>query len=584
MAGTHILHQMSLTLVSPAQALWWQTTYTRSVALAMDAATRGAPRDITRLLPHKDMAPSGCGGCTLLSAGSADDALSTCHVEGLCPVPLVGYSECEECGLLKCADGCANAKLNRVQRAHLCVATLMAFGVTDVASPLALQIMDSVPVWRENGIGGLVNKKTLLVDGVTMPTLSKRSVDFTGFLVVQTVDDMTRWTPCTTETVGAISLPGLVRKYGAVALAGYQGNVVPVRKHVSDGQEEEEEQNKDNATLLQENKSLQLQLANLRHEMQRGENLVEEMTREREHGQSLFVSPAPGPMRPFRPAIAGSKHGAIDQHAALRLGKVFLTFENVLSSMDAVPNAVASMHVIQPGLSKGCEPGKNKEIKLRVAKFPPGIAHLDLPPNLEQEMEAKFSEFENLLRQYASEAAMCKDFYKAKDFMAVLHMLEMEAQRKCMQAISNYASTGGDVQVVKCSTLTIVLAADGIIRDLLYEAFNYGWIVNTCDPKSPTIMDGLNKMVATVTVPPTAGRQGKARNKREPTGQRPEEGQATQKAMTGKERRAKEVCFKFNDNEPPCAGKQTCPLSRRHVCRKCGENHAQSLTPTCKEA
>lgn len=556
----------------------------------MDAASRSTPRDITRLPPRKDMAPSACRGCTLLSAGSADDVLSTCHVADLCPVPLVGYSECEQCGQLKCADGCADAKFNRIQRAHLCVATLMAFGVIDVASPLAFQIVDSVPVWRENGIGGLLNKKTLLVDGVTMPTLSKRSVDFSGFLVIQTVDDMTQWTPCTPETVGAISLPGLVRKYGAVALAGYQGNVNPARKRVeledsseSEGQEDGE-QNKDNATLRRENKNLQLQLANLRREMQKGESLVDDMTREREQGQSLFVSPAPGPMRPFRPAIAGSKHGAIDQHAALRLGKVFLTFENVLSSMDAVPNAVASMHVIQPGLSKGCEPGKNKEVKLRVAKFPPGIAHLDLPPNLEQEMEAKFAEFENLLRQYGSEATMCNGFYKAKDVMAVLRMLEIEAQRKCMQAISNYAGTGGDVQVVKCSTLTIVLAADGIIRDLLYQAFNYGLIINTCDPKSPTIMDGLGKMVATITVPLMAGRQGKVRNKREPTGQRPEEGQATQKALTGKERRAKEVCFKFNDNEPPCAGKQTCPLNRRHVCRKCGENHAQSLTPACKEA
>jgi len=246
-----------------------------------------------------------------------------------------------------------------------------------------------------------------------------------------------------------------------------------------------------------------------------------------------------------------------------------------------------SFHTLVPLLCDACEPGKNKEQKIRVFSFPVGTSHVDIPrgQGLEQAWEQKFSEFRSTLRQYGSEAVLCEGFYSALHFTALYELAALEAQRQLERAMALLDKA--DMRIpVRCSPVRIVTAVDMIIKAALDMAFRFGKVIDVLDGRHIVVLEGFQSLAPTFIDP----RQQQQR-KRPAQGERA--GDAAQTAPKVRlspdeahakvqERRAKEICFNYNRNEAPCAGVETCPKGRKHICLKGQENHAKSLTQGCK--
>jgi hypothetical protein len=541
----------------------------------MGAALVGEPRDLGQALA--DLVASECPGCTLLNAGCARDALVTGHMGAMCPIPTSAFSACSGCGRNVCTAECGSRQDTRLSRAMLLAMVLAAFQVDDPKSPTAVQISQSVKVWEENDTLALLNAHAVVVDGVTVAALNKRSLAaFTGWWQVlplgQGVVQGSRWACCAAGVQDALNMPGFLRKFAGVNLRRYTGAQASSVRLRDQGRGEEEGEEARASDLV----TLQRQVAALQKLNQEQEQNVRSLTTANE-ALRTGASTAVGPMDSavFQPVLRGSKFGQIDTRSALNWGKCHLTLENVLCSSGSVREAISSVHSLIPLLCDACDPGKNKEQKCRVTSFLPGTTHVEIPRvGLEALWAQKFAEFRSTLKQFGSEGVLCAGFYTATQFFALYELLEKAAQRLHDKA----AVDKSDLRTpIKCTSFKIVEAVDTIIRALLDEAFRFGKVIDPLDVRNLVVLEGLQSVGPTFT-------ESRARPKRPPQGDRVGETlQNLPKAQaSGKERRAGEICYKFNKNEYPCNNTEPCRTGRMHVCLKCKGAHAQSLTPSCK--
>ena len=568
-------------LLLPQQApRWFEQVLGKVAAAAIDAATAGEPRNLDFALA--ELVASECQGCTLLNAGCAKDALFTSHMGASCPIPSGAFGQCPACQQEECDVGCVQRQYMRLIRATFLALVLAAFRVDDLKSALAIQISRSVKVWAANNTLALLNARPVVVEGVAVPTLNKRSLaTFTGWLRVEQDAAGLQWMACGAADQGALSLSSFLRKFATVNLAGYSGaQVSAVRpRDVAGGGGGAGGAGGAGAGAA-EMAELQRQVQNLQRLNQQHEENVQSLVKANEalRGSSTAMT---GSGAVFQPILRGSKFGQIDARNALAWGKCFLTLENVLCSVDAVRNGVSSTYLLVPSLCDACEPGKNKEQKIRIHSFPVGLAHVDIPLGLEFAWAGKFAEFQSMLKQFGSEAVMCDNFYTVHQFLNVHRLLEKEAQRLHERALGDKS----DLRTpIKCSLIKIVEVGDMIIKALLDDAFRYGKVIDPTDARNLVVLEGLQSVGPTfaesLNIAPRMA-PTKPRSKR--TQHEERVGEAVQPpSKTFKERRAAEICFKFNSNEQPCGGIETCPMGRKHVCSKCKGNHAQSLTPACK--
>jgi hypothetical protein len=540
----------------------------------MDAVSVGEPRDLDQALAY--LVASECPGCTLLNAGCAQDALVTGHTGGVCVIPTSAYQACSGCGRNICTAECGSRQDTRLSRAMLLAMVLAAFRVDDLKSPTAVRISQSVKVWEENNTLALLNAHAVVVDGVAVPALNKRSLAaFTGWWQVlppAAAGQGSRWACCAVGVQDALNMPGFLRKFAAVKLRGYTGAQASFVRPREQGREEEGGGGDGAANLA----ALQRQVAALQKLNQEQEQNMRSLTSANEALRSGTGASA-GPMGStvFQPVLKGSKFGQIDTRSALNWGKCHLTLENVLCSGGSVREAISSTFSLIPSLCDACDPGKNKEQKCRVATFIPGTSHVEIPRvGLDTLWAQKFTEFRSTLRQFGSEEVLCAGFYTATQFFALYELLEKAAQRLHEKA----AADKSDMRTpIKCTPLKIVEAVDTIIKALLDEAFRFGKVIDPLDVRNLVVLEGLQSVGP--KFPDTHPRP-----KRPPQGERA--GESSQKppkaAASGKERRAAEICYKFNKNEYPCNNTEPCRTGRMHVCLKCKGDHAQSLTASCK--
>jgi hypothetical protein len=541
----------------------------------MDAALVGEPRDLDRALA--DLVASECPGCSLLNAGCARDVLVTGHMGATCPIPTSAYSACSSCGRNVCTAECGSRQDTRLSRAMLLAMVLAAFRVDDPKSPTAVQISQSVKVWEENDTLALLNAHAVVVDGVTVAALNKRSLAaFTGFWQVlplgQGVVPGSRWACCAAGIQDALNMPGFLRKFAGVNLRGYSGAQAASVRLRDQGREERRDEDDRVSDLA----ALQHQVAALQKLNQEQEQNMRSLTAANE-ALRMGASSAVGPMDSavFQPVLQGSKFGQIDTRSALNWGKCHLTLENVLCSSGSVREAISSVHSLIPLLCDACDPGKNKEQKCRVTSFLPGTTHVEIPRvGLEALWAQKFAEFRSTLKQFGSDGVLCPGFYTATQFFALYELLEKAAQRLHDKAAVDKSDPRTPI---KCTSFKIVEAVDMIIRALLDEAFRFGKVIDPLDVRNLVVLEGLQSVGPTFT-------ENRPRPKRQPQGERV--GDMAQNPpkthAPAKERRAGEICYKFNKNEYPCNSAEPCRTGRVHVCLKCKGDHAQSLTPLCK--
>jgi hypothetical protein len=541
----------------------------------MDAASVGEPRNLGQALA--DLIASECPSCTLLNAGCAQDALVTGHMGATCPIPTSAYSTCSGCGRNVCTAECGSRQDTRLSRAMLLAMVLAAFRVDDPKSPSAARISQSVKVWEENNTLALLNAHAVVVDGMAVPALNKRSLAaFTGWWQVlplgQGVVQGSRWACCAAGVQDALNMPGFLRKFAAVNLRGYSGAQASSVRLRDQGRGEEEGEEDRASDLV----TLQRQVAALQKLNQEQEQNVRALTTANEAlrtGASVAVGPMGGAV--FQPVLQGSKFGQIDTRSALNWGKCHLLLENVLCSSGFVREAIISVHSLIPSLCDACDPGKNKEQKCRVTSFLPGTFHVEVPRvGLEALWAQKFTEFRSTLKQFGSEGVLCAGFYTATQFFALYELLEKAAQRLHDKA----AADKSDMRTpIRCTSFKIVEVVDTIIKALLDEAFRFGKVIDPLDVRNLVVLEGLQSVGPTFT-------ESRTRPKRPPQGDRVGETlQNPPKAQaSGKERRAGEICYKFNKNEYPCNNTEPCRTGQMHVCLKCKGAHAQSLTASCK--
>jgi hypothetical protein len=557
----------------------------------MSDAAAGEPRDLNAQLVG--LVPSACPACTLLGAGCARDAVVTGHTGNQCPVPLSAYMVCETCRQDVCPVDCVRRQETRMDRAMLLALALAAFRA-DVKSPLALQIAESVAVWKANSLA-LLNGRVAEVDGITTPSLNKRSLPaFTGFWQIvqpQGGGQGVRWAACVQGLQDALNIPGFLRKFSAVTLRGYTGAQVSGLRPRGEAPDE----GAADPGALARMRALEEQVRSLQQLNQQQEESVALLTRANDALRTLHPLTGSGSVAlqmmssgggTFQPVLKGSKYGQIDTRSALAWGKCHLTLENVLCFADCLRDPTMSFHTLVPLLCDACEPGKNKEQKIRIFSFPAGISHVDVPRGrgLEQAWEQKFAEFRSTLRQYGSEAVLCDGFYTAQHFAALYELAASEAQRQLERIMVLLDKTDTRVPV-RCTPVRTVAVVDMIIKAALDAAFRFGKPIDVLDGRHIVVLEGFQSLA------PTFIDSHQQQRKRFPQGERAGDGAQTAPKvrlapdeMRAKlqERRAKEVCFNFNRNEAPCAGAETCPKGRKHICLKCHGKHAQSLTQGCK--
>jgi hypothetical protein len=164
----------------------------------MDAASLGKLHDLDQ--PLADLVASACPGCTLLNAGCAHDSLVTGHTVGVCVILPSAYQACSGCGCNVCTAKCGSCQDTHLSRTMLLAMVLAAFWVNDLKSPTAARISQSVKVWEENNTLALLNAHTVVVDGMAVPALNKRSLAaFTGWwqvLPLAGAGQGSRWACC----------------------------------------------------------------------------------------------------------------------------------------------------------------------------------------------------------------------------------------------------------------------------------------------------------------------------------------------------------------------------------------------------
>jgi hypothetical protein len=560
----------------------------RAAAMALDMNVASEPRVLDA--PPAGLVLSSCPACTLLGAGCARDALASGHLDGnVCPVPRSAYLACEGCAQDVCAADCARRQETRMDRALLLANTLAAFGVTDLSSPLTQQIFKSVRVWEANNTLALLNGRMVEVDGVTVATVNKRSLPaFTGFwqLVLPQGGTGLRWAPCVQGLADAFSIPRFLRKFSAVALRGYTGAEASAMKDrgigiggggggggSGDRADAEIRRLREQVGLLQ---TLNQQQEESVRALSEANERLAQMSSGLGQGSNGLI---------FQPMVQGSKYGLIDTRGAMVWGKCHLTLENVICCAGWCRDPVQSTHSLLPILCDGCEPGKNKEQKIRVCSFKATMTHVDVPRGapLVQAWEGKFKEFRSTLAQFGSDAVLCNNFYTARQFALLYELLEHEAQRRLERAVD--AMDKNDKRVpIRCSSIKIVAATDMIIKAALEKAFIWGHTFDPSDTRIPEVFEGFQSVAPSFSDP-----KQMQRPKRQAEGERVGDSSETSTTTTRRAERAKraelraqEVCFKYNSNEEPCGGKTTCPMGRKHVCLKCGAAHAKSLTPACQ--
>jgi hypothetical protein len=307
-----------------------------------------------------------------------------------------------------------------------------------------------------------------------------------------------------------------------------------------------------------------------------------EAARRDEQGQGRFGG--------FDPVVEGSKNGVLDKMAALELGKRLLTCESVLCMSGACQQRDENAsHMLCPSLCDKVDSNKVKETKIKVGKFAAGLSVLDLPPrdDLRTAWDAALLQFRGHLRLFGSLNLLCVNFYTANDFARLFDMVNAEAQRLYVRAAQNAPATQAPR---KCTGLTIVKVIDAIIKAGLDSALRRGEAFDLCDARNPVVQQEMHLLAPTLPEPHERERD-RGRTKREAAGERFGE-QGNRKKMTPAEQaqrneqflenKKKQICWNFNRNEPPCAGKETCTTGRRHVCSVCLEKHAKSLTEACK--
>jgi hypothetical protein len=474
-----------------------------------------------------------------------------------------------------------------MDRALLLASTLAAFRVTDLNSPLAMRIFKSVPVWDASNTLALLNGRLAEVDGIAVAMVNKRSLPtFTGFwqLVPPQGAAGLRWGPCAQGLPDALTIPRFLRMYSAVALRGYTGADVPALRDRSvnrggggNGGEGGGAANAEEIARLRRQVS---ELQNLAHQQ---DQTIERLL---DGGAGLSIGGGGGGEQAFVPKIKGSKYGLIDTRSGLAWGKCHLTLENVISCAGWCRGPVASVHSLLPMLCEGCEPGKNKEQKIRICSFSASLTHVDIPRSaLLPAWQGKFDEFRSVLAQFGSSAVLCESFYTAQQFTSLYELAEREAERRLHRAM-DLQEKNDKRTMVRCSSVKVVAAVDTIIKAALDKAFLWGKTFDPSDTRIPEVFEAFQSLAPTISEPKQA-----QRTKRQAEGERVGEGSETPSSTRrtpeelrarAAERRAGEVCFKFNSNEDPCGGKATCVKNRKHVCKKCGGPHAQSLTPTCQ--
>jgi hypothetical protein len=381
-----------------------------------------------------------------------------------------------------------------------------------------------------------------------------------------------RWACCAAGIQDALNMPGFLRKFAGVNLRGYSGAQAASVRLRDQGREERRDEDDRVSDLA----ALQHQVAALQKLNQEQEQNMRSLTAANE-ALRMGASSAVGPMDSavFQPVLQGSKFGQIDTRSALNWGKCHLTLENVLCSSGSVREAISSVHSLIPLLCDACDPGKNKEQKCRVTSFLPGTTHVEIPRvGLEALWAQKFAEFRSTLKQFGSDGVLCPGFYTATQFFALYELLEKAAQRLHDKAAVDKSDPRTPI---KCTSFKIVEAVDMIIRALLDEAFRFGKVIDPLDVRNLVVLEGLQSVGPTFT-------ENRPRPKRQPQGERV--GDMAQNPpkthAPAKERRAGEICYKFNKNEYPCNSAEPCRTGRVHVCLKCKGDHAQSLTPLCK--
>jgi hypothetical protein len=310
--------------------------------------------------------------------------------------------------------------------------------------------------------------------------------------------------------------------------------------------------------------ALQRQVADLQKLTQEQEQNVRTLAAANEALRSA-ASVGGGPMGStvFQPVLKGLKFGQIDMRSALNWGKCHLTLKNVLCSSRSVCKAVTSTFSLIPSLCNACDPGKNKEQKCHVAAFMLGTTHVEIPwVGLEMLWAQKFTKFCSTLKQFGSEEVLCAGFYTSTQFFALYELLEKAAQRLHDKAAVDRSES---CMPIKCTLFKIVEAVDMIIKALLDDAFRFGKVIDLLDVCNLVVLEGLQSMGPTFadTCPPRSKRPPQGEQVGD-TSQNPPKTQAS-----GRERRAGEICYKFNKNEYPCNNTELCCTGQMHVCLKC---------------
>jgi hypothetical protein len=509
-----------------------------------------------------------CIGCNILNACCDAQGAVTLHAAaGACPVPVSAYSSCAGCGAMTCAVACPRAAQTKFERAQL---MQMAVATWGIKTPAALRTLEtSIPVWEVNGVSSELNKTTATVDGVSFPTISRRRI--VGYGAGFQVEN-NGWMPAQAGETAT----SFVRKHAVVDLPRYSGPVAqavfPARGQNPPGgglplesaavaQLQERIR-----TLEAANAAMDTRLADSQKSALETEDTLKQL-QERDKVSGGGASTAPLILQ----LGVGSKNGALSSRQVLEMGKNLLSFSQIFAE-----NSMASLQthtIITPMVCARTEGARVKDFKLPVwtMQHDPTV----VPENLLSMLTTKHGLLCSLLDTYESTNLLPPRFYQPSD----LHEL---FKRICAYASDAYeaAIARGDGAMMRRTPLSVIInEADALVAVLLSKAVLRHEIVDLKTSNEAALLRVFQNMhpLPTAAVHTEAGKRGPDKEGRAKSNP----GAEVQKRP--KDDVAHQVCDNYNNNKGWCKdGAANCKNGRKHVCSKCGKDHARYATPACR--
>jgi hypothetical protein len=500
-----------------------------------------------------------CIGCNLANGGANAQGSVLMHAPGACLIPASAYGPCLRCQATTCAADCMDKATVSFERVQLLQIATVAWGTK---SGLALRSLeDSTEVWRLNGTSADLNKSNSKVDGINVIGINKRRIPGYGGGFNMAGG---RWTPAGQGAETAISF---LRKHAVIDLHGYTGqlprpafpprpqNALPANGDNAADSVAEMERLKARVRELEEAS------ATLQTKLITAEDTAKQF-QERDGSSGVGAAPVSS-----RPQIGlGSEAGTLSSRQAFEIGKATMCFSQVFAE-----NSVAAKLTHVPILPNVCarSGGRSvKEIKLPwwVLQHEP----TEVPNNLRAYLEDKFAFFNKLLDTYASSNLLPMGFYNAGEWHHLFRRLYAYANDSYEAAIAR----GDAATIRRTSLLVIIREADELAIALLSKALLRHEVVDLNVSNEPCLQRAFSR-VEPVRM---EGKRGPDLDARE---------QANTPGADAQKRPKPDVslqtCDNYNNNKGACRdGAAQCKNGRRHVCSKCGKEHARFSSPACR--